>query len=284
MPELPEVEIIRLGLAKRIKGLEIRDIEVLSPASFQADGKKIEGKKVLNVWRKAKILGIDLTGNLTLLIHLKMSGQLIFTGRGQRLIGGHPTADMAGQMPNQSTRLIFTFSDGSKLYFNDQRRFGWIKVLQTQQVAEEDFFKRLGPEPLNAEFDWQTLKERLNRHKGLPVKVALMDQSLVSGIGNIYDNEALFNAGINPAREVLSLSDGDYKKLFRGIVKSLADGLRHGGSTIAHFVNSEGKKGYFLSYAYVYGRGGDACKRCGTTIKKIQLGGRGTYFCPNCQK
>lgn len=284
MPELPEVETIRIGLERKITGLRLKSVEVLTPGSFAAASEKLGGQTVLKIWRKAKVLGVDLSGNLTLLFHLKMSGQLVVIDQGNRLVGGHPTQDMRGEMPNGSTRVIFTFSGGGRMYFNDQRKFGWVRVVATDKLADQDFLKKLGPEPLEKDFTWQVLKRKMSTHKNIPIKVALMDQSAISGIGNIYANEALFDAKIDPSRKVASLSDDDYKALHEGIIRSLTDGIKHGGSTRAHFVNSSGQKGYFLDYAYVYGRNGDVCGRCGGQVKKIQLAGRGTYFCPGCQK
>ncbi len=298
MPELPEVEIIKIGLEKKIIGLKIKKIQVLSPKSFIGNPNLAQGRKVLKVWRKAKILGMELTGDVTLLFHLKMSGQLIWKGgsvkgEGERFIGGHPTEDMLGKMPNSHTRVIFSFSDplrprseasGSHLYFNDQRKFGWVKVVDRLQVTVDSSIKNLGPEPLEKEFTWQVLKQNLLRHKSMPVKVAIMDQSVVSGVGNIYSNEACFLAGIDPRTKVVTLTDEQFQALYRGVVRALREGIKHGGSTRAHFVDPEGHKGYFLDYAFVYWRDKHPCKVCGTEIKKISLGGRGTYFCPSCQK
>ena len=278
MPELPEVETIKLGLQKKIIGLKITKIQILSAKSFIGNPNLVQGQKVLNIWRRAKILGIDL-GNITLLFHLKMSGQIIYQDE-KRFIGGHPTQDMVGQMPNSHTRVIFSFSDGSHLYFNDQRRFGWVKVIK----GDQGNLGNLGPEPLEKSFTWEILKENLLRHKSMPVKVAIMDQTVVSGIGNIYANEACFLAGIDPRVKVVTLTDEQFQTLHNGVIKALREGIRHGGSTRAHFVDAEGHKGYFLDYAFVYGRDKHPCKKCGTEIKKIQLGGRGTYFCPKCQK
>lgn len=283
MPELPEVETIKLGLRKRILGLKITKIQLLSPKTFIGNPNKVEGQKVLNIWRKAKILGIDLTGNQTLLFHLKMTGQLIWVGK-SRFIGGHPTIDMVGPLPTSSTRVIFSFSDGSHLYFNDQRRFGWVKVVDSKQVTVDSLFKNFGPEPLEKEFSWEVLKNNLLKHKSMPIKVAIMDQVVVSGVGNIYSNEACFDAKIDPRTKVGELDDKQFQALHKGIVKSLQDGIKHGGSSRAHFVDAEGHRGYFLDYAFVYGRDKHPCKVCKSEIKKVQLGARGTYFCPNCQK
>ena len=281
MPELPEVETIKLGLQKKIIGLKITKIQILSPKSFLGNTKKVEGKKVLNIWRRAKILGVELD-EITLLFHLKMTGQVIYDD-GKRFVGGHPTPDMRNSMPNSHTRVIFEFSDWSHLYFNDQRRFGWIRIVDRQQVTGDSSLKNLGPEPLEKEFSWQILKQNLLKHKKTPVKVAIMDQSVVSGVGNIYSNEACFDAKIDPRIKVKDLTDEQFKRLHRGIVVSLKDGIKHGGSSRAHFVDAEGRKGYFLDYAFVYGRDEHPCKVCKTEIKKITLGDRGTYYCPKCQ-
>lgn len=310
MPELPEVETIKLGLQKKIVGLKITKIQLLSTKSFVGNPSLTQGQKVLRVWRKAKILGVDLTSslrgatatkqskkeiatgpsdprnddNIILLFHLKMTGQLIYDD-GKRFIGGHPTPDMRDQMPNPHTRVIVSFSDGSHLYFNDQRRFGWIKAIKAEvgKAVSDYIASQLGPEPLSKEFKWQILKQNLLRHKLMPIKVALMDQKVVSGIGNIYANEACFNAKIDPRTRVSELSDEQFQSLYKGVIKSLQEGIKHGGSSRTHFVDAEGHKGYFLDYAFVYGRGKHPCKVCGIEIKKVQLGGRGTYFCPKCQ-
>ena len=282
MPELPEVETIRLGLEKKIIGLKIKSVELIQPKSFLGDSKILEGQIVLKVWRRAKILGIDLD-KFSLLFHLKMTGQVIFDD-GKRFIGGHPTPDMLGKLPNSHTRIIFTFDSGSKLYFNDQRRFGWIKIVKSAELrVKNGIFEKLGPEPLEEGFTWEILKTNLLKHPNMPIKVALLDQKVVSGIGNIYASEACFNAGVDPKKKVSELSDAQFKKLHKGIIKALSDGIKYGGSTKTHFVDAEGRKGYFLDYAFVYGKDKKPCKKCRSEIKKIQLGGRGTYFCEKCQ-
>ncbi|MBI4036196.1 bifunctional DNA-formamidopyrimidine glycosylase/DNA-(apurinic or apyrimidinic site) lyase [Candidatus Daviesbacteria bacterium] len=288
MPELPEVEIIKLGLQKRIIGTKIQKIQILSKKFFLGNPNEVERQKILNIWRRAKILGIEVSDDKVLLFHLKMSGQLIWKGesrkgKGERFIGGHPTPDMVDAMPNTHTRVIFSFSDGSHLYFNDQRKFGWIKVIENGKLIIENLLEKLGPEPLEKGFSWETLKANLLKHKSQPVKVAIMDQSVVAGVGNIYANEACFNAKIDPRTKVKDLQDKQFKALFEGIIKSLKEGIARGGSTRAHFVDPEGHKGYFLDYAFVYGRDKHKCKVCGTEIKKTMLGGRGAYFCPSCQ-
>jgi len=290
MPELPEVETIRRGLEKKIVSKTIINIEIIEPKEVQGSPQEAIGQNVLNVWRKAKMLGIDLSSeksekNITLLFHLKMTGQLVYVDQDhERIIGGHPTSDMRGDLPNKSTRVIFEFEDNSKLYFNDQRKFGWVKVIPTNKVGEIPAIRTLGPEPLEKEFNWEILKINLLKHKSQPVKVALMDQSVVSGIGNIYASEALFDARVDPRRKVSTLLDEEFKRLVEGIKKSLAVSIEKGGSTRAHFVDTEGKKGYFLDYANVYGKEGKKCNQCPGKVEKITQAGRGTYFCPACQR
>lgn len=309
MPELPEVEVIKLFLEKKIIGLKIQKIQVLSAKSFLGNPNLAEGQKVLKIWRKAKMLGVDLSGSLmtddrrltTLLFHLKMSGQLVWIrSRNSKLktedkfIGGHLTEDMMGKMPNSHTMVIFSFSDGSHLYFNDQRKFGWVKIVQKSNIDVDYFLEdsnikgqkeleTLGPEPLEKNFTWQVLKQNLLKHPKTPVKTAIMDQSVVSGVGNIYSNEACFIAGIDPRKQVSALTDQEFQALHKGIIQALQAGIKHGGSTKVHFVDPAGRKGYFLDYAFVYGRDKLPCKVCETIIQKISLGGRGTYFCPKCQ-
>lgn len=288
MPELPEVETIKRGLTKKIIGLKIQKIEVLNPKSFQGNSNLLRGQQILNIWRKAKILGVDLTGEISLLFHLKMSGQIILQGETKSLkdtvIGGHPTKDMLEDMPNKSTRVIFELSDHSKIFFNDQRKFGWIKIMNIRDLANDLFLKRLGPEPFEKEFTPQILKENLIKHKNWFVKVALLDQTKVSGIGNIYACEALFNAKINPQKRISELTDDDFTRLHKGIIDTLNLSLAKGGSSKLHYFNEAGEKGYFLDFAFVYDRKDQPCKICQTPISKITLGGRGTYFCPICQK
>lgn len=293
MPELPEVETIKIALQSKLTGLSIKRIDVLNAKSFSGQGQQILKAKITMVWRRAKVLGMDFENGLSLIFHLKMSGQIIWTKGGpdravndQKVIGGHPTKDMFGEVPNKSTRVIFELSDKSKLYFNDQRKFGWVRVVKSQDLKSINYglVKSLGPEPLENDFTWEVLKERLQRHKKIAVKVSLLDQGVVSGVGNIYACEACFIANIHPAQKVETLNDQQIQKLHWGIVQSLKDGIKYGGSSKVHFVNPEGKRGYFLDYAFVYDRSGQSCRICQATVEKIKLTGRGTYFCPNCQK
>lgn len=291
MPELPEVETIKLSLQSKITNAIITNVQVLNQKSFLGDPQHIQGNKVLNIWRKAKVLGVDLSESNTLLFHLKMSGQVIWKGESvkggekRNFVGGHPTKDMLGEMPTIHTRVIFGFNDGSKLYFNDQRKFGWIKLVNSREVADMNYgyAHPLGPEPLDDNFSWQLLKGNLLKHKNTAVKVAILDSSVVAGVGNIYACEACFVVGIDPRTKVGNMGDMEFKTLHEGIIRVLKNGIKYGGSTRAHFVDATGKKGLFLDHANVYNRVGKPCNICGTKIEKIKLGGRGTFFCTKCQ-
>lgn len=285
MPELPEVETIKRGLQKKIIGQVISEIEIISPKSFQADPSLVVNQKVTDVIRRAKVLGIQLDNGYTLVFHLKMSGQVILEQKVEKFIGGHPTKDMLGILPNSSTRVIFTFSDNSKLYFNDQRKFGWIKLVKSAELRVQSFGMRnpIGPEPLEKDFNWNVLRDNLIKRKNLPIKVALLDQTVVAGVGNIYASEACFNAKVDPRKKVKDLTEDEIKRVTWGIVKALSDGIEFGGSTRTHFVNAEGEKGLFLDYAAVYNREGKKCKSCQGLIIKIRLAGRSTFLCKNCQ-
>ena len=286
MPELPEVEIIKIFLAENIVGSSIKSVEVLNPKSFIGDSRFVINNKIKAVERRAKVLRIQFD-SFELLIHLKMSGQMILKRNAgqENFIGGHPTLDMFGELPNRSTRVIFNLSDGASLFFNDQRKFGWIKLVGHESgVGGHKFFEKLGPEPLEKDFSWEVLKKNLLRRKKTPVKVALLDQEIVAGVGNIYACEACFLAGIDPVKKIGELRDLEFKKLHKGVVEALKSGVKYGGSSKTHFANPEGKKGVFLDYAFVYGREKLPCKNCGNLIKKIKLGGRGTFYCEECQR
>lgn len=282
MPELPEVETIRLGLESKIKGLKITDVQVLEPKIFYGDCIQLIGQTVENFWRRGKVLGINLSNNLSLMVHLKMSGQLIWVGK-EKVLGGHPTKDINSKMPVKSTRVIFTFSDRSKLYFNDQRKFGWIKVVENSKLKVDIFLQKLGPEPLTDEFTIEAFRQNLLKHSKSSIKSAILDQTVVAGVGNIYASEALFLAKIHPEEMVKNLTDQEISNLHHSMIQSLQTGIKKGGSSKTHYVNAAGERGYFLEVAYVYDRENQPCKNCQAPILKIIVGGRGSYFCPNCQ-
>lgn len=287
MPELPEVEVVRRGLDRLIVGKTITFASHFdSPKSFpNADHDVREflaGATIIAIRRRAKVLLIDLHSAHTLVIHLKMTGQLVF--RGERQFGaGHPNSSLVGELPDRSTRVVIEFADGSHLYFNDQRKFGWLKLIPTTEVPNIDFMKKVGPEPLEADFTKQQFKERFLRRAKTSIKAALLDQTVIAGVGNIYADESLWGARIDPRRMVGSLSEKDFYILYDELRRVMKLAIEKGGSTDKNYVNAEGNTGSYLSFARVFRREGQACPRCGTTIEKIRHAGRGTHFCPNCQ-
>ncbi len=288
MPELPEVETIKTGLSKLLPGLKITKVDFDWPKSFPNANSDIEefliGAKIGKVNRRAKVLLIELDSKYSLIIHLKMTGQLIYRSRNESFGAGHPTDSLIGELPDRSTRVTFELDNGAKLFFNDQRKFGWIRLIPTVEVPSIDFFKKVGPEPLEVNFTAKDLFERLQRRKNTSIKAALLDQSVVAGIGNIYADESLWGAKIHPATLVKNVSRQKVNKLLYELKYVLNLSIQRGGSTDKNYVNHEGKKGSYLSFARVFRREGQPCPRCGTTIIKTRVAGRGTHLCPKCQK
>lgn len=282
MPELPEVETIRIGLVKLLPGKAVRAVDFDWPKSFPnapADVSKfLIGAKITDVKRRAKVLLIGLSSNYSLVIHLKMTGQLVYRGSDVKFGAGHPNESLIGELPDKSTRVTLSFDDGSQLFFNDQRKFGWVRLMPTPEVMNLDFFKKVGPEPLSAEFDWKQLRDRLRRRKNTSIKAALLDQTVVAGIGNIYADESLWGAKIHPATLVKNVSEAKVKKLYQEIVYVLKLAIEKGGSTDKNYVNAEGKKGSYMSFARVFRREGQACPRHpAVVIEKSRVAGRGTH-------
>jgi formamidopyrimidine-DNA glycosylase len=286
MPELPEVEIIKIGLARLLPGLLIAKVDYDWPKSFPNAPADVEqfmiGAKISGVRRRAKVLLIDLSSEYSLVIHLKMTGQLVFVGQ-QRFGAGHPGRELISQLPAKSTRVTVSFKDNSKLFFNDQRKFGWMRLMPTIEIPEIDFFKKVGPEPLEDDFTAKKFIDRLARRQNTSIKAAILDQTVLAGVGNIYADEALWAAKIHPATAVKDVSSAKLTKLHDAIRSVMRLSIEKGGSTDRNYVDSEGKKGSYLSFANVFRREGQPCPRCGTTIEKIRVAGRGTHFCPTCQ-
>ena len=278
MPELPEVETVRRGLKDFITNQKITKIEVLCDKSFI--GKKTTGK-IKDIRRFGKALIIDLDNNNSLMIHLRMTGQLIYDGK-ERYAAGHPSENFTAKLPNKQTRVILTLENGT-LYFNDQRKFGFIKSLKTAEVENDSFIKKLAPEPWLMTPD--EFYNKLQRHKNSSIKAVILDQSIICGLGNIYADESLFMSNIHPARKA-----GTLTKTEAGILLNMADramnlAIASGGSTMKDYVKADGTRGDYLDkFAQIFHREGKPCKACGTEIIKIRVAGRGTHICPNCQK
>jgi formamidopyrimidine-DNA glycosylase len=368
MPELPEIETLKTQLEKVLPGLVINRVEVLSAKSWQGDVNQVKGLKVKDISRRGKALIINLTQaksksrhseldsesscsmfhvpcSMSLVIHLKMTGQLILEGQASlifepassqtrlppsrtrpshragdssrlkhRLVGGHPTKDFVGDLPSKHTRVIFHFTNGGTLYFNDQRKFGWIKLVPTSKVNDLPFIKNLGSEPWDlTNTQWYEILQKSKK----AIKLRLLDQDKISGLGNIYANDALWLAKINPQRPASSLTPAEAKTLRQTAIQALRQGIKYGGATAqdGKYVDLQGLGGHYQDHFKVYQRKGQSCLRCsriprhseppaqgggsknpqldkdqspnknsGPTIKRIKQGGRSTFFCPRCQK
>ncbi len=288
MPELPEVETIRRGLSNLIIGKSIRSAyNYDSPKSFPNAESDVQqfmlGANIVQVKRRAKVLLLELSSGYTLVCHLKMTGQIIVMKENERWGGGHPNDGFVRVLPDSTTREVIEFTDGTKLYFNDLRKFGWIKLCPTSEVPNIDFVRKLGPEPLEDSFTGQVLYERLQRRKNTSIKAALLDQTVLAGVGNIYADESLWMVRVHPSTQVKNVSPEQINALASAVKSVMNLSIEKGGSTDKNYVNAEGKKGSYLSFANVFRREGQPCPRCGTTITKIRVAGRGTHVCTACQ-
>jgi formamidopyrimidine-DNA glycosylase len=288
MPELPEVETVRIGLSHYLPGKRVASVMHDWPKGFPNAESDVNtflvGATVTAVRRRAKVLLIDLDTQYTLVIHLKMTGQLVFRGEGERFGAGHPNESLVGELPDKSTRVTFRFTDGSALFFNDQRKFGWVRLLPSVEVEHLDFFQKVGPEPLAADFTAEDFIGRVRRRNKSVIKAVLLDQTVIAGVGNIYADESLWGAILHPETRVQDISDEKLTLLYEALRTVLQLSIEKGGSTDRNYVNAEGKRGSYLTFANVFRREGQACPRCGTTIIKTRVAGRGTHVCPFCQQ
>ena len=287
MPELPEVETVSRGLAALLPGRKVVAVKSDWQKSFPNAEHDVSSflieAKIVEVSRRGKVLLIRLDTGYSLIIHLKMTGQLVFRGE-QNFGAGHPNKSLVGQLPDKSTRVILTFDDSSNLFFNDQRKFGWMRLFPSSEIMNLDFFKKLGPEPLSDDFTAPKLQERLQRRSGSNIKAVLLDQSVIAGVGNIYADESLWGAKIHPKTLVRNVSKKKIETLYNALVDVLRLSIDKGGSTDRNYVDALGKKGSYLAFAKVFRREGLSCPRCGDIIIKIRVAGRGTHICPQCQK
>lgn len=287
MPELPEVETVRRGLEKLIIGRVIKEVVHDTEKSFPnatADVRAfLINASVSAVRRRAKVLLIDLSTDYSLVIHLKMTGQLVFVGD-ERFGAGHPNDSLINELPDKSTRVTFTFGDDARLFFNDQRKFGWIRLMPTIEVPNISFMQKVGPEPLDADFSWQQFAQRFERRAKTSIKAALLDQTVVAGVGNIYADESLWGAKIHPKRLVSSIARPEFKRLYTELRTVMNLAIERGGSSDKNYVNVEGRRGSYLDFARVFRREGLTCPRHpDVEIIKFRAAGRGTHICPVCQ-
>lgn len=268
---MPEVETIKEQLNQKIKGKTVKTVEVNLERFVKYpldDFKKIvEGSIIENISRRAKLLIFGLSSGYCLIVHLKLSGQLIFNGEKQK-----------------HTHLVYYFKDGSWLIHNDLRQFGFVKVVSKQKLLHFLEEEKLGPEPLGREFTLDLFKELLQKRKRSPIKKVLMDPKFVAGIGNLYADEILFFAGVRPTRKVFEITKEEIEKIYRQIKRILALAVKKGGSSSSDYVDAEGEEGDYLSLVKVYQRDSQPCKKCKTEIERVKINNRSAHYCPNCQK
>lgn len=295
MPELPEVETIRRDLEDSLLGHKLLSSEILFEKTAKNGAAFFEntlvGKKLKSLSRRGKLLILEFGPDIFLLIHLKMTGQLIYLKGKEKIAGGHSlskrnendfVSSIGGTLPNKHTRAIFSFSGGGKLFFNDLRKFGYLKIVDKKELAfilENNY----GPEPLEAALSFSYLSKIL-KGKKTKIKALLLNQKLVSGLGNIYVDEALFAAGVLPQRSAGTLNEEEIKKLLKAINSIIKKAILHRGTTFSDYRDYKGKKGNFSQFLQVYGRGKEFCKKCGKTLYKTKIAGRGSHYCLNCQK
>ncbi|MCL4358443.1 MAG: bifunctional DNA-formamidopyrimidine glycosylase/DNA-(apurinic or apyrimidinic site) lyase [Patescibacteria group bacterium] len=302
MPELPEVETIKKGLKKVLIGKKIKAIKILSKKQIQGRANSLIGKKIKGIERRAKILIFSFNqkkadDKIFLVVHLKLSGQLVYERKNQKatllnlkglnkykqsglVVGGHPGRNYLDQLPNRYTRIILSFAAGANLYFNDLRKFGWFKIVNETEM--EKIKKSYGPEAINISVE--ELKKIIATAKGPRIKQLLLDQAQIAGLGNIYTDESLFCAKINPFRLTRSIKPIETARLTKCVKKVLKLSLKHGGTSEQFYRDIEGQIGTFGRVAKVYRRTGQTCERCHHRIETKKIGGRSTHFCPNCQK
>jgi formamidopyrimidine-DNA glycosylase len=291
MPELPEVETIRRDLSTLL-GNKIVALKIFSPKTASHSAaffvKTLVGQKLVKIERRGKLLILSLANGFFLLIHLKMTGQLIFQSAKIKIVGGHSLGEglydksVGGKLPNKHTRAVFYFSNGGELFFNDLRKFGYLKLVKKPEL-EEILKNNYGPEPLTPEFSAGRLREIIKIRK-TNIKAVLLNQKLIAGLGNIYVDEVLFAAKISPKRIASKLKFAEISLLVKEINRLIKKAIEYRGTTFNNYVDSRGRKGNFSKLLKVYGRGGEKCLICGRAILKVKLAGRGTHYCSNCQK
>lgn len=285
MPELPEVETVRRDLNKLITGKPIAAVSVLHAKTVRILPKifikKMHGQLITNIDRIGKLLIFNFKfPDQVLLVHLKMTGQLIFRSGKKVVAGGHSLSEPIKELPNKHTRVIVTFNDSSELFFNDLRLFGYMELVDESKLVKVK--AGYGIEPLTKNFTLNNFQKVL-KNRRTSIKALLLNQKIISGLGNIYVDEACFLAGIKPTRVVTRLTAEEVKQLWQACIEVIKLGVKHRGTTFNHFVDGNGEKGGFLPFLKVYGRAGKPCKTCKTSIAKIKAVGRGTHFCPQCQ-
>jgi len=286
MPELPEVETIRRDLARVLIGQKVVDFKADKPRLLRSPLKlykiKLVGATILSVKRRAKLLLFELSSDYVLIIHLKMTGQLVWRSQvGKVRSGGHPIQGV-DQVPNKFTYITLKLSSGGKLFFNDVRQFGYWQLIPKRDLLRQ--LQHYGPEPLARNFSLNEFSRRLGRHANTTIKSALLNQTVVAGLGNIYVDETLFAARVRPIRKVSSLKNKETMAIHQAIIKILKKAVAARGTSFNTYVDAKGRSGSYWRVRYVYGRPGQKCLKCGQVIKRTIIAGRGTHYCASCQK
>jgi len=282
MPELPELETITTQLAKVLVGKKITSVKVLRKTSFVGNSQLLVNKTINTISRRAKMGVFEFTNwDHLLIVHLKMTGQLVFVGK-TRIAGGHPTADFVNKLPSSHTRVIISFNNKSHLYFNDLRAFGWLKIISKKGWHQQT--NQLPPDVIDPSFTLKYFIKIIGKSRR-PIKVVIMDQTKLGGVGNIYANDALLLAKVNPILPANKLKAPQAKALHQAITKVIKKGIKYGGASYSNYIDASGKGGKYQEHFVAYGKDGSLCTLCKSAkIKKTQLAGRGTYHCPVCQK
>jgi formamidopyrimidine-DNA glycosylase len=289
MPELPEVEVVKRSLTSKIQKLVVEKITVKDEKlRYRINKKKLKillGLKIIKILRRSKFLLFIFEKNTVMLVHLGMTGKFFFLNKNAKKFKTSFYYNIDESKDNKHNRLIFSLSKKQKLIYNDVRKFGFIKILDKRQLQYNLHLKNLGPEPLGNSFDFKYFKNYLiNRNR--TIKDILMDQKFVSGLGNIYVNEVLFLSKVKPTKKTYLIKNSEIYKIIKNTKKTLKKAISLGGSSLKDFSSSDGKKGEFQQYFYVYGRKGENClnRNCNKKIIKTIIGNRATFYCPKCQK
>ena len=282
MPELPEVETIRRGLESRLVGDEIVSADVRVPKMLVGEVSHIVNQPITAVRRIAKVLIIDFTNMKSLIVHLKMTGQLVYADPKATdvAVGGHPEKAYEQPLPHKHTHIIYQLKSGATLYYNDLRKFGWHKILDTERIPDFLGKEFAGVDAASPAFTLDYFMEFLKKRPNVPIKMAILEQRHIAGLGNIYAAEALWHGKVRPDRKAKTLTKKEQEAVYQGIVHVIDLSLKTGGSSFNSYIDAAGKQGSFLKYAEVYKREKDSL---GHEIMRIKQGGRTTHYCPVCQ-
>jgi formamidopyrimidine-DNA glycosylase len=288
MPELPEVETVRLQLLQKVQGKTIDSVEVFHNKSVNHDETiedRLRSKTIETIDRIGKLMIFSFVGeaDLFMLAHLKMTGQFFYVDEeGDVVGGGHSMSESDGRnFPHKHSRVAFHFIDRTTLYFNDMRLFGYTKLATADEVTKAK--SGFGPEPISDDFDCEWFTEKLTKRR-TSIKAALLDQKFIAGLGNIYVDETLWRAKVSPMRISNEVTATEASDLCAAAGDVMKESIKVGGTTFQHFVDTDGSNGNFTDYLKVFGQQGTKCSRCQEIIKKTRCAGRGTHYCPGCQK